>query len=70
MMKIAPSMKMIMNLCKQDRLDAWGSLRVALYNSFRLSKKSKKICAFLKVDILHIHISRQYNKYRRSGFEK
>ena len=28
-MKIAPSMKMIMNLCKQDRLDAWGSLRVA-----------------------------------------
>ena len=24
-----PSMKMIMNLCKQDRLDAWGSLRVA-----------------------------------------
>ena len=29
MMKIAPSMKMIMNLCKQDRLDAWGSLRVA-----------------------------------------
>mgnify|MGYP000659481155 FL=1 len=24
-MKIAPSMKMIMNLCKQDRLDAWGS---------------------------------------------
>lgn len=29
MMKIAPLMKMIMNLCKQDRLDAWGSLRVA-----------------------------------------
>ena len=29
MMKIVPSMKMIMNLCKQDRLDAWGSLRVA-----------------------------------------
>ena len=29
MMQIAPSMKMIMNLCKQDRLDAWGSLRVA-----------------------------------------
>ena len=28
-MQIAPSMKMIMNLCKQDRLDAWGSLRVA-----------------------------------------
>ena len=26
---LAPSMKMIMNLCKQDRLDAWGSLRVA-----------------------------------------
>ena len=22
-------MQMIMNLCKQDRLDAWGSLRVA-----------------------------------------
>ena len=29
MMQIAPSMKMMMNLCKQDRLDAWGSLRVA-----------------------------------------
>ena len=29
MMQIAPLMKMIMNLCKQDRLDAWGSLRVA-----------------------------------------
>ncbi len=29
MMQIALSMKMIMNLCKQDRLDAWGSLRVA-----------------------------------------
>ena len=28
-MQIAPSMKMIMNLCKQDRLDAWGSLRIA-----------------------------------------
>ena len=27
--EIAPLMKMIMNLCKQDRLDAWGSLRVA-----------------------------------------
>jgi len=27
-MQIAP-LKMIMNLCKQDRLDAWGSLRVA-----------------------------------------
>ena len=26
--EIAPSIKMIMNLCKQDRLDAWGSLRV------------------------------------------
>ena len=25
----APSMKMIINLCKQDRLDAWGNLRVA-----------------------------------------
>lgn len=29
MMQIAPLMKMIMNLCKQDSLDAWGSLRVA-----------------------------------------
>ena len=29
MMQIAPSMKMIMNLCKQDRLVAWGNLRVA-----------------------------------------
>ena len=28
-MQIAPSMKMIMNLCKQDRLNAWGNLRVA-----------------------------------------
>jgi hypothetical protein len=28
MMQIAPSMKMIMNLCKQDRLDAWGSLYI------------------------------------------
>ena len=26
---IALLTKMIMNLCKQDRLDAWGSLRVA-----------------------------------------
>ena len=29
MMQIAPLMKMIMNLCKQDRLDAWGNLRIA-----------------------------------------
>ncbi len=28
MMQIAPSMKMIMNLCKQDRLNAWGNLQV------------------------------------------
>ena len=28
MMQIALLMKMIMNLCKQDRLDAWGSFRV------------------------------------------
>lgn len=26
---IAPLTKMIMNLCKLDRLDAWGNLRVA-----------------------------------------
>ena len=50
-MKIAPSMKMIMNLCKQDRLDAWGSLRVA-FTQFPLSK-NKKICVF-ESDILHI----------------
>ena len=31
MMQIAPSMKMIMNLCKQDRLNAWGNLQVAFY---------------------------------------
>ena len=29
MMQIAPLMKMIMNLCKQNRLDAWGNLRIA-----------------------------------------
>lgn len=29
MMQIAPLMKMIMNLCKQDRLDAWGNLWIA-----------------------------------------
>ena len=29
MMQIAPPIKMIMNLCKQDRLDAWGNLRIA-----------------------------------------
>ena len=28
MMQIAPSMKMIMNLYKQDRLNAWGNLQV------------------------------------------
>ena len=50
-MQIAPSMKMIMNLCKQDRLDAWGSLRVA-FTWFSLSK-NKKICVF-ESDILHI----------------
>ena len=37
-MKIAPSMKMIMNLCKQDRLDAWGSLRVAFTYRSSFSK--------------------------------
>ena len=45
MMQIAPLMKMIMNLCKQDSLDAWGSLRAA-FTWFPLSK-NKKI-AFLK----------------------
>ena len=50
-MQIAPSMEMIMNLCKQDRLDAWGSLRVA-FTWFPLSK-NKKICVF-ESDILHI----------------
>ena len=50
-MQIAPSMKMIMNLCKQDRLDAWGSLRVA-FTWFPLSK-NKKICVF-ESDILYI----------------
>ena len=29
MMQIAPSMKMIMNLCKQDRVNASGNLQVA-----------------------------------------
>ena len=29
MMQIAPLMKMIMNLCKQDRLDVWGNLWIA-----------------------------------------
>ena len=29
MMQIAPLMKMIMNLCEQDRLDAWGNLWIA-----------------------------------------
>ena len=29
MMQIVPLTKMIMNLCKQDRLDAWGNLRIA-----------------------------------------
>ena len=38
MMEIAPSMKMIMNLCKQDRLDAWGSLRVAFTYRSSFSK--------------------------------
>ena len=28
-MQIVPLTKMIMNLCKQDRLNAWGNLRVA-----------------------------------------
>ena len=37
-MQIAPSMKMIMNLCKQDRLDAWGSLRVAFTYRSSFSK--------------------------------
>ena len=38
MMQIALSMKMIMNLCKQDRLDAWGSLRVAFTYRSSFSK--------------------------------
>ena len=29
MMQIVPLTKMIMNLCKLDRLDAWGNLRIA-----------------------------------------
>ena len=37
-MQIALSMKMIMNLCKQDRLDAWGSLRVAFTYRSSFSK--------------------------------
>ena len=50
-MKIAPSMKMIMNLCKQDRLDAWGSLRIAFTQS-PLSK-NKIFCVF-ESDLVHI----------------
>ena len=38
MMQIALSMKMIMNLCKQDRLDAWGNLRVAFIYRSSFSK--------------------------------
>ena len=33
MMQIAPSMKMIMNLCKQDRLDAWAAFGLPLHSS-------------------------------------
>ena len=51
MMQVAPLMNMIMNLCKQDRLDAWGSLRAA-FTWFPLSK-NKKNCVF-ESDILHI----------------
>jgi hypothetical protein len=32
MMQIAPSMKMIKNLCKQDRLDAWGAFGLPLHS--------------------------------------
>mgnify|MGYP000181742018 CR=1 FL=1 len=60
MMQIVPPMKMIMNLCKQDRLNAWGSLRVAFTQS-PLSK-IKIFCVFESV-LLHILLSRQYNKY-------
>ena len=38
MMQIVPLTKMIMNLCKQDRLDAWGSLRVAFTYRSSFSK--------------------------------
>ena len=31
MMQIALSMKMIMNLCKQDRLDAWATFGLPLH---------------------------------------
>ena len=32
MMQIAPSMKMIMNLCKQDRFDAWATFGLPLHS--------------------------------------
>ena len=32
MMQIASSMKMIMNLCKQDRLDAWADFGLPLHS--------------------------------------
>ena len=50
-MQIAPLMKMIMNLCKQDRLDAWGSLRVAF--TWHLLSRNKIFCVF-ESDILNI----------------
>ncbi len=47
MMQIAPSMKMIMNLCKQDRVNAWGNLQVAFLHSLHFQKI--KYFVFLKV---------------------
>ena len=36
-------MKMIMNLCKQDRVNAWGNLQVAFtYGFSQLSKSEAK----------------------------
>ena len=54
-MQIAPLMKMIMNLCKQDRLDAWGSLRVAF--TWHLLSRNKIFCVF-ESDILNIRCGR------------
>ena len=45
MMQIAPSMKMIMNLCKQDRLNAWATFRLSLHS---LHFQKIKYFVFLK----------------------
>ena len=51
-----------MNLCKQDRLDAWGSLRVA-FTQFPLSKNKKTVS-------FEYDYATEFNKYGYAAVKK